>query len=531
MRTGRITCEKWQSHDHSRIVLEFLFDCSRVTAKECLGDWDALVTGSRKRNSVSHSVNGGMREREILRAHYDRVAAERPRWRVRGRGYHGELERFLRCLIPAGARVLEIGCGIGDLLAASAPAGRGVGVDFSAPMITRARTRHPEHTFLIGDAEYLPLRARFDYVILSDLVGSLMDVQTALAQLQKVTAPHSRLVLTYYNYLWEPLLRAAERLGWKMPQPIQHWLPRQDLEGILRLAGFDVVRTTSLVLLPLPIPLLAPLCNRILARLPGLQRFALANVIVARPVPPRLNPAHQSVSVVIPCRNERGNIPDAVRRVPAMGRHTELIFVEGNSTDGTAEAIRAEIRAHPERDVRLILQGEGRGKGDAVRKGFACAKGDVLMILDADLTVRPEDLPKFHQALCEGHGELINGSRLVYQREGQAMRFLNLLGNKAFSWLFSYLLDQRFRDTLCGTKVLFRHDYERIAANRAVLGDFDPFGDFDLLFGAARLNLKIVDLPVRYGSRVYGTTNIQRFRHGWLLLRMCLFAMRRIKFV
>ena len=238
-----------------------------------------------------------------------------------------------------------------------------------------------------------------------------------------------------------------------------------------------------------------------------------------------------AVSVVIPCRNERGNVAAAVERTPAMGRHTELIFVEGHSTDGTAEAIEAAIRAHPQRAISLLSQGERAGKGDAVRLGFAHAKGDVLMILDGDLTVRPEDLPKFLDALVAGHGELINGSRLVYQRPQQAMRVLNVLGNKVFSWLFSFLLDQRFRDTLCGTKVLLRSDYQRIAANRAYFGDFDPFGDFDLLFGAARLNLKIAELPVRYLERSYGSTNIQRFRHGWLLFRMCLLAMRRIKFV
>jgi hypothetical protein len=343
--------------------------------------------------------------------------------------------------------------------------------------------------------------------------------------------PQSRIVISHYNYLWEPALRTAERLGGKMPQPIQHWLPREDLENILRLGGFDVVRTATLVLLPLAIPGLAPLCNRVLARLPALRRLALVQVVIARPVDQRRDADGLSVSVVIPCRNERGNVGDAIRRVPAMGRHTELIFVEGHSTDGTAEVIDAAIRAHPERDVRHIAQGEGRGKGDAVRRGFEHAKGDVLMILDGDLTVRPEDLPKFFHALAGGHGELINGSRMVYQQPAQAMRLLNHAGNKLFSWLFTFLLDQRFRDTLCGTKVLFRWDYARIAANRGYFGDFDPFGDFDLLFGAARLNLKITELPVRYLERSYGETSIRRFRHGWLLFRMCLLAMRRIKFV
>ncbi len=469
--------------------------------------------------------------RTDLRAHFDALAPERSRWRRRARGYHAELERFVRFLVPPGATVLEVGCGTGDLLAAVAAPGQGLGVDFSHAMIRVARSRHPEHRFAVADAERLPVSGAFDYVVLSDLVGNLEDVQSGLTELHHVTGRGSRIVVSYYNYLWEPLLRAAERLGLKMPQPVQHWLPRQDIENILRLSGFDVVRTASLMLCPVALPLVAPLGNRILARLPGLQRLALMHVVIARPAPRPLGRDRLSVSVVIPCRNERGNVAAAVERVPAMGRHTEIIFVEGHSTDGTAEAIEAAIRAHPERAISLLSQRERAGKGDAVRQGFAHAKGDVLMILDGDLTVRPEDLPRFFNALVAGHGELINGSRMVYQRPQQAMRFLNLLGNKVFSWLFSFLLDQRFRDTLCGTKVLLRSDYLRIAANRAYFGDFDPFGDFDLLFGAARLNLKIAELPVRYLERSYGATNIQRFRHGWLLFRMCLVAMRRLKFV
>jgi glycosyltransferase involved in cell wall biosynthesis len=235
--------------------------------------------------------------------------------------------------------------------------------------------------------------------------------------------------------------------------------------------------------------------------------------------------------VIVPARNERGNIEAAVERTPSMGSSMELVFVEGNSSDGTAEAIERVIAAYPGKNIRLVRQGNGVGKGDAVRKGFTAATGDVLMILDADLTMPPEDLPKFFRALASGRGEFINGSRLVYPMEKQAMRFLNTLGNKFFSLAFTWLLDQPFKDTLCGTKVLYRRDYERIAAGRSYFGEFDPFGDFDLLFGAAKLDLKIVEIPIRYRERKYGTTQISRFRHGWLLLRMCLFALRRIKFV
>jgi len=140
-------------------------------------------------------------------------------------------------------------------------------------------------------------------------------------------------------------------------------------------------------------------------------------------------------------------------------------------------------------------------------------------------------LHRFFKVLVKGKGEYVNGVRLVYPMEDRAMRFFNFLGNKFFSLAFSWLLGRSIKDTLCGTKVMTRRNYEAIAANRTYFGEFDPFGDFDLIFGAAKLNLKFVDLPVRYRQRIYGDTNISRWSHGWLLLKMVVFAMHKIKFV
>jgi len=278
------------------------------------------------------------------------------------------------------------------------------------------------------------------------------------------------------------------------------------------------------------VPLVTPLANQYLARFWPFSQVTLTHFVVARPQPRPTASAQPLVSVIVPARNEAGNIAAIFDRTPEMGAGTELVFVEGHSRDDTYATIERERARRPERRAQLLRQ-EGRGKGDAVRLGFAHAHGDVLMILDADLTVAPEDLPRFLSALISGKGELINGVRLVYPMEKQAMRFFNLLGNKFFSLAFSWLLGQSVKDTLCGTKVLWAADYQRLAAQRTYFGDFDPFGDFDLLFGAAKLNLKIVDLPIRYRERTYGSTNIQRWRHGLLLLRMVLFAARRIKFV
>jgi SAM-dependent methyltransferase len=464
-----------------------------------------------------------------MRAYFDAFAPERGKWKRRSRYYYRELERLCRFLIPEGSRVLEIGCGTGELLAAVKPS-CGTGIDLSPEMVKIAREKHPHLRFEVGDAEDLPGDETFDYVILSDLVGHLFDVQRAFQEIQKVCRRETRVIITYYNFLWEPFLKLAEKLRLKMPQRHQNWLGVADICNLLHLAGFDVVKSGYRMLVPKNIPLIAPLFNRILSQIPGLRRLCLVHFIVARPVP-RRPLTDLSCTVLIPCRNEKGNIHPAIERVPPLGSHTEIIFVDGNSTDGTVEEVERAMAAHPDRDIKIIHQGDGVGKGDAVRKGFDAATGDVLMILDADLTVPPEELPKFFNALRGGKGEFINGCRLVYPMEKEAMRTLNLVGNKFFGLAFTWLLDQRFKDTLCGTKVLLKRDYEKIKADRSYFGDFDPFGDFDLLFGAAKQNLKILEIPIRYRERTYGNTNISRFRHGWLLLKMCVYAYRKLKIV
>jgi hypothetical protein len=393
-------------------------------------------------------------------------------------------------------------------------------------MVARARAAHPSLTFVQADAHALPLSGPFDVIVLSDLVNDAWDVQRVLTEVRRLSRPGTRVLLNVYSRLWEIPLRVAALLRLARPSLAQNWLTIDDLRHLLRLTDFEVVRRWEELVLPLPVPLLSTVANRLLVRLWPFRHLALCNMVVARPVG-GLDAAPKRVSVVVPARNEAGNISEIFDRVPKMGAGTELVFVEGHSTDGTYEAIAGEMRRRPGVLCQLHRQ-QGIGKGDAVRLGFEKSTGDVLMILDADLTVPPEDLPRFHEALVSGKGEFINGVRLVYPLQERAMRFLNLLGNKFFGFAFSRVLGQPVKDTLCGTKVLHRRDYQRIAANRAVFGDFDPFGDFDLLFGAARLNLKIIDLPVRYRERRYGTTNIQRWRHGALLIRMLVFAAGRL---
>lgn len=458
------------------------------------------------------------------------IAGKRDKYIRRNSYYYRNLVRFFRFNIPEGSRVLELGCGTGYLLNAVKPA-YGKGIELSPSMIKIASEKYPHLNFEVMDAENLSLSETFDYVIISDTLGYLEDIQQAISELKKVITPQTRILISYHNFLWEPALWLAQKLRLKMSHPRLNWLNRGDVIGLLQLEGYDVIKCGRRFLFPVYIPLISWFLNKYVANLPLFNSLCLTGYTIARL--PEVRPAANkdfSVSVIIPARNEKGNIEDAVLRTPEMGKHTEIIFVEGNSTDGTLDEIKRVCAVYKgKRDVKWLVQ-EGKGKGDAVRKGYDHASGDILMILDADLTVPPEDLPKFYDAIATGKGEYINGTRLVYPMEDEAMRSLNMLGNKFFSIMFSWLLGQRIKDTLCGTKVLTAENYRKLAANRAYFGNFDPFGDFDLIFGSSKLNLKLVEVPIRYRARKYGDTNISRFRHGWLLLKMAAYASNKIKF-
>jgi SAM-dependent methyltransferase/GT2 family glycosyltransferase len=470
----------------------------------------AALTGITASESERHLAG--------IAAFFDDFSAEEPRWRRRNATYHRLIESIHRFHIPEGASIFEIGSGSGDLLAALRPR-RGVGVDLSARMVDLARARHPELEFEVGAGEDVAREdERFDYIVLSDLVPFAYDLLAVFQNARAMSHDRTRLVLHSYSQLWRPVITLAESLRLKRRKPIHNWVTSEDVANLLHLAGFEVISTWRRVLLPKKVPLISSFLNGVVANLWPLSHLCLTYWVVARPVPVE-SLADCSVSVVVPCRNEAGNIASIIERIPEMGTATEIVFVEGGSRDGTREEIKHQIELHPARRTSLHVQG-GSGKADAVRLGFAHATGDLLMILDGDISVEPEDLAKFYDAYISGRAEFVNGSRLVYELEPEAMLFLNIVGNKFFSAAFSAFIGQHVKDSLCGTKVLARSDYERIAGARSYFGDFDPFGDFDLLLGAARLGLRIVDLPVRYRARTYGATNISRFRHGLLLMRM-----------
>lgn len=441
-----------------------------------------------------------------------------------------DLRETLRRIIPPDASVLDVGCGTGEILAALSNHER-VGVAALPEVAAEARRRHPELAIEDGGIESLKSGRTFDAVICNRLSHSVADIRELLVKLGERVSERGRLYLVAYNYLWEVPTRLAEVAGFKLPSPTSNWLSHSDFENLFAITGLESVRFEDRMILPADIPGIATLLNRYVGKLPGCERLSMYRIYALRKRESLPEPRRVSVSIVVPSRNEAGNVAAAIARTPLLGSRTELIFVEGGSTDGTWETIGAAIKDYRGPLELSAYQQQGKGKADAVRLGFSKATGDVLMILDADLTVPPEELPVFYDVIARGLGDYVQGTRLVYPMDPGAMRFFNKMGNIAFSQLFTYLLGQPIKDTLCGTKVLWRRDYERIVAGRALFGDFDPFGDFDLIFGAARLNLKIVEIPVRYRERTYGETNISRWKHGWLLLKMSGVAARKLRYV
>jgi hypothetical protein len=395
-------------------------------------------------------------------------------------------------------------------------------------MVDAAKADYPRFTYHEAFSEDLTPQETFDYILLCD-AGDIADVQKTLLQLQTACERHTRLIVYICNDIWEPVIALAQRLGLKIPQAEQNWLSENDLIGLLTLSGFEWLKTYRTALFPKYIPLLSTFINRVMAKLPLIGRLCMVEVLVARPAPKPADPSAVSVSVIIPCKDECGNVENAVARMPELGRSTEIVFCDDQSTDGTADEVRRVQRSYPERKIRLV-EGPGICKSKNVWAGFEAATGDILVILDADLAVMPEDLPYFIRAIAGGGAEFVNGSRLVYPIPRAAMKSVNFWGNKFFGVVISYLLGQRIKDTLCGTKVLWRSDWERIRPMIGSWGGVDRWGDYELLFGAARLNLRILDQPVHYQERIYGVTKMTRvLRNAAVMFRMCIHGFRKLK--
>jgi len=465
-----------------------------------------------------------------IKAFYDQEAHQYPeKWLKKNSYYYDQIKQLLSSIIPPGKSVLDAGCGCGHILDHLKPS-RGVGIDFSGSMITEAQQRYPQSEFRKMDIEEVSdLNETFEFVVSANSITEMTDIRQCLKSLYQVMTPETRLVIITYNYLWEPVLELGASLDLRPKSPSENWLSFNDLNGILVSANYEVVREGYRTILPKQVPLLSSFCNNFLVQMPIFRHLGFTCYTIARPLIPIEHPETKTVSVVVPCKNEEENIEEVVKRTPEMGGGTEIIFVDDKSTDGTARIIKEQAELYPEKNIRLVA-GPGLGKGAACREGFALAQNDILMILDADMTVMPEVLPEFFEILTNNKGEFINGSRLLYPMEDQAMRTANVIGNKMFAMLFTFLLEQPIKDTLCGTKVIYRHNYHKVLEAREYFGNIDRWGDYDWIFGAARHSLKIIELPVHYVSRTAGETKMTgRLRNAWIMLKMCWAAFIKLK--
>lgn len=466
-------------------------------------------------------------DKTLIKEHYNKLALKRDSWIKRNEFYHSEIVRYYKFQVQENSSVLELGCGTGDLLNALNPS-RGVGVDISEESVRIAKERFPNLDFICADAEEFSTNEKFDYIIISGTLGQIEDIQCFLKKISAFATHDTRIIIDYYNHLWESVLVMTERWGMKMPETIHNWLSLDDIGNFLQISGYEVIKNDFFMLVPKYIPILTPLFNKIISKLPILRRLCLMQFVVARLDVGPDNIENLTASVVLTCRDERDNIEPIVKRIPKIGNHTEIIFVEGHSKDGTRQEINKMIEKYPDKDIKLLVQ-DGIGQGDAFRKGFDNAKGDFILWLEADLTTPPEELSKLWDAYISGSCEYANGTRLIYKMEETAMPVLNFIGNRFFGNLFSWLLDQRFTDSLCGLKGISKRNYRRIRKEINYFGDFDPFGDFELIFGVIKNNLKVADIPVKYYPRQYGKTKTKLFKHGFLLLKMSWIAFKKFK--
>ena len=473
--------------------------------------------------------------KKLIKDHFDRLAPKRSLWIKKAKGFYSEDIRAMKEYIPKNSKVLEIGCGNGNLIAALDPS-VGVGIDISKGMIVEAKNNYENKDFIEDDIENTNVLKKvnqiFDFIIISDTIGYLNDIENTFNELHKVCSADTRIIVSYYSPFWEPILNIAARLKFKMPELQKVLLSENDISTLLNSSGFETVKKQKKILFPFKFFGLGWFINRFIASLPIFSYFCLRSYVICRSMKKASLDLPKSASVIIPCRNEKGNIRNALERLPKFTQDIEIIFVEGHSKDGTWEEVKAVIadKSFINKGFKMsAIQQKGIGKADAVFEAFSIATKDVLIILDGDLTVPPEDIPKFWKKISQGEAEYINGSRLVYPMENEAMRFLNYIANKSFSILFTWLLGQRYTDTLCGTKVIRKRHFDKACERNKDLGDFDPFGDFFIIFGAARLNLKMIEVPIRYRAREYGETQISRFSHGLLLVKMVIFAFFKLK--
>lgn len=459
--------------------------------------------------------------KESIRADFERMAPVWEKWRKRNSYYHASMARLVGGMVVPGSQVLELGSGTGDLLASLKPS-VGIGLNVAPSLTARATAKFPQLEFHTAEVDSIELPKEFhpQHLVMTNMLDYVYDVCEMLDSLTNVVSEGTLLTITTNNPIWAPLLRLASKFHLRIPDSPRNFITNKDICSVLHLQGYDVVEDAVTLPVPKRIPVIGTFLNAVIPEIPVVRFASSIQYIAARPRYPR---RPLSCSVIVPCHNEAGNIAECIRRVPDMGSGTEIVVIDDGSADGTAAVVTAVMDGDPR--VRLISFKANQGKASAVRAGFLAAQGDVLMILDADMAVLPEELPRFFAPLQKGTADFVNGTRLIYPMQGKAMKFANYLGNKTFCYIVSKAIRQRVSDTLCGTKAFLKRDYLRMPA-----GGTERWGDFDLLFGAARLRLRIFEIPVHYSERRAGKSKMRAFVEVWRFLWACVTGWKSMRF-
>ncbi len=337
-----------------------------------------------------------------------------------------------------------------------------------------------------------------DTVVISDIEHQLNPAKNLL-NLSRIVGDNTKIILLSKNMVWMILIKIL-KLFFSFSPKKNNFLPSSYLDNLYSSCNLELIRQEKIIALPINIPFLTKIINRIF-RLPLLNFFCMSNIaILKKKIKNSSNHKDLKISFIIPCKNEQDNIKVFEQKINENTEPDEYLFGDDNSSDKTSDEIDKLIEKLSDKKI-IKYNGPGICKSENVYKGIDLSSGDIIVIYDADHTVSFEDIKFSVSIMKKTNVDFINCTRMIYPQKDGAMKFANFIGNTIFASLFSLLFKKKITDTLCGTKIFYKKDWEKIKENTSQWGMKDLWGDFDLLIGAYKNNLKITEVPVTYYER------------------------------